>query len=147
MKHKRVLILALLLAVISLLLNISSILRSEPKEDVVKSDYTGIVAEYSGNGVCEVIVDLGSVMRSAVATETIRLVNQSDSPLLLLDYSTQCRCMWLKFERKPIAPKESIDIELTFDSRGEWGSVGNYMEIVTSTEDMPIVLWIGAEIE
>ena len=147
MKHKRLLILALLLAVISLLLNISSILRSEPKEDVVKSDYTGIVAEYSGNGVCEVIVDLGSVMRSAVATETIRLVNQSDSPLLLLDYSTQCRCMWLKFERKPIAPKESIDIELTFDSRGEWGSVGNYMEIVTSTEDMPIVLWIGAEIE
>ena len=55
--------------------------------------------------------------------------------------------MWLEFERKPIAPKESIDIELTFDSRGEWGSVGNYMEIVTSTEDMPIVLWIGAEIE
>lgn len=147
MKHKRLLILALLLAVISLLLNISSILRSEPKEDVAKSDYTGIVAEYSGNGVCEVIVDLGSVMRSTVATETIRLVNQSDSPLLLLDYSTQCRCMWLEFERKPIAPKESIDIELTFDSRGEWGSVGNYMEIVTSTEDMPIVLWIGAEIE
>lgn len=147
MKHKRLLILALLLAVISLLLNISSILRSEPKEDVVKSDYTDIVAEYSGNGVCEVIVDLGSVMRSAVATETIRIVNRSDSPLLLLDYSTQCRCMWLEFERKPIAPKESIDIELTFDSRGEWGSVGNYMEIVTSTEDMPIVLWIGAEIE
>lgn len=147
MKHKRLLILALLLAVISLLLNISSILRSEPKEDVVKSDYTGIVAEYSGCDICEVIVDLGSVMRSTVATETIRLVNQSDSPLLLLDYSTQCRCMWLDFERKPIAPKESIDIELTFDSRGEWGSVGNYMEIVTSTEDMPIVLWIGAEIE
>ena len=51
MKHKRLLILALLLAVISLLLNISSILRSESKEDVAKSDYTGIVAEYSGNGV------------------------------------------------------------------------------------------------
>ncbi|MBO7263816.1 MAG: DUF1573 domain-containing protein [Alistipes sp.] len=111
------------------------------------STFNGIVAEYRGTEPCEVIVDLGYVTRSATANETIRLVNRSDSPILLLDYSTQCRCMWLEFERKPIAPNESIDITLTFDSRGEWGSVGNYMEITTSKETAPVVLWIGAEIE
>ena len=137
----------MLLAVISLLLNTASIFRSAKEKDATESVYNGLVAEYSGSEVCEVIVDLGYVKRSAVATETIRLVNRSNSPILLLDYSTQCRCMWLEFERKPIAPNESVDILLTFDSRGEWGSVGNYMEITTSADNTPIVLWIGAEIE
>ena len=109
--------------------------------------FDGIVAEYYGKDVCEVIVDLGYVMRSATATKTIRLVNRSDSPILLLDYSTQCRCMWLEFDRSVVAQNESIDITLTFDSRGEWGSVGNYMDITTSLDGAPVVLWIGAEIE
>ena len=137
----------MLLAVISLLLNTASIFRSAKEKDAAESGYNGLVAEYSGGEVCEVVVDLGYVKRSAVATETIRLTNCSDSPIVLLDYSTQCRCMWLEFEREPIAPNESADITLTFDSRGEWGSVGNYMEITTSSDSAPIVLWIGAEIE
>jgi hypothetical protein len=147
MKQKRVLILLMLLAVISLLLNTASIFCSAKEKDAAESGYNGLVAEYSGGEVCEVVVDLGYVKRSAVATETIRLVNRSNSPILLLDYSTQCGCMWLEFEREPIAPNESVDILLTFDSRGEWGSVGNYMEITTSVDNTPIVLWIGAEIE
>ena len=137
----------MLLAAISLLLNTASIFRSAKEKDTAESGYNGLVAEYSGGEVCEVVVDLGYVKRSAVVTETIRLVNRSNSPILLLDYSTQCRCMWLEFEREPIAPNESVDILLTFDSRGEWGSVGNYMEITTSVDNTPIVLWIGAEIE
>ena len=53
----------------------------------------------------------------------------------------------LEIDRTPIAQGDYRDIELIFDSRGEWGSVGNYMEITTSTEGAPIVLWIAAEIE
>lgn len=109
--------------------------------------FNGITAEYRGKEYCEVIVDFGYVMPSATVQESIRLTNLSDSPIVLLDYSTQCRCMWLDFERTPIAPNESTDITLTFDSRGEWGSVGNYMEITTSIDSAPIVMWIGAEIE
>ena len=109
--------------------------------------FNGIVAEHDGTKYCEVIVDFGRVRRSATVDTTIRLTNRSDSPIVLLDYSTQCRCMWLEFDRKPIAPNESVDIALTFDSRGEWGSVGNYMEITTSIDSAPVVLWIGAEIE
>ena len=67
--------------------------------------------------------------------------------MVLVDYSTQCRCMWLEFDRSPIAEGDSRDIELYFDSRGEWGSVGNYMEITTSRDDAPVVLWISAEVE
>ena len=109
--------------------------------------FNGIEAEYSGAEYCEIIVDFDNVQRSSTVSKTIRLTNLSDTPIVLLDYSTQCRCMWLDFERTPIAPNENRDITLTFDSRGEWGSVGNYMEISTSIDSAPIVLWIGAEIE
>ena len=109
--------------------------------------FKGIEVEYLGKEYCEILVDLGYVKRSATAQESIRLTNRSNYPIVLVDYTTQCRCMWLDFEREAIAPNQSADITLTFDSRGEWGSVGNYMEIMTSVEGAPIVLWIAAEIE
>lgn len=110
------------------------------------AEFGGIEAVYDGNAVCEVLVDMGAVLPSTTVTKTIRITNCSTTPLVLVDYSTQCRCMWLEYSREPIAVGDYRDIELVFDSRGEWGAVGNYMEITTSGEH-PIVLWIGAEIE
>jgi hypothetical protein len=121
--------------------------HSNIEQTVQSCAFNGIIAEYQGTEPCEVIVDLGYVKRSAMTEEIIRLTNRSNSPIVLLDYSTQCRCMWLEFKREVIDVNESIDITLTFDSRGEWGTVGNYMEIATSVNSFPIVLWIGAEIE
>ena len=109
--------------------------------------FDGIVTEVTSDGTCEVVVDLGRVPYSLTATKVIRFVNASNEPLLLLDHTTQCRCMWLEFDREPINAGDSRDVTLYFDSRGEWGSVGNYMELITSRESSPIVLWIGAEIE
>lgn len=109
--------------------------------------FEGVVAEVKGDGVCEVLVDIGVVPCSSTTTTVIRLVNRGSEPLVLLDYTTQCRCMWLEFEREPIAVGGSCEVTLCFDSRGEWGSVGNYMEITTSREASPIVLWIGAQVE
>ena len=158
MKQRRVLIVRIVIAALALILSLSALVlrivdsesdnRQRAKEiSAVEEKYIGNIAEYSGEEVCEVVVDLGAVMRSSTVSQTIRIVNKATTPLVLLDYTTQCRCMWLDFEREPIAPNESVDIALSFDSRGEWGTVGNYMEITTSTENVPIVLWIGAEIE
>jgi hypothetical protein len=133
-----------LAAVVALVLrNVDSV--AEANEQSI-AEFGGIVAEYDGGAVCEVLVDMGAVLPSTTVTKTIRITNCSTTPLVLVDYSTQCRCMWLEYSREPIAENEYRDIELVFDSRGEWGSVGNYMEITTSDEH-PIVLWIGAEIE
>jgi hypothetical protein len=137
-----------LAAVVALVLrNMHSVADTKSRtEERCEAEYIGIVAEYDGGAVCEVLVDMGAVLPSTTVTKTIRITNCSTTPLVLVDYSTQCRCMWLEYSREPIAENEYRDIELVFDSRGEWGSVGNYMEITTSGEH-PIVLWIGAEIE
>ena len=143
-RRKRLAIAVIAIAVIG---SVLTLLEHDNTTAAETSPFCGITAEYRGTEYCELVVDFGYVKPSATVQESIRLTNLSDSPIVLLDYSTQCRCMWLEFERTPIAPNDSCDITLTFDSRGEWGSVGNYMEITTSHDSAPIVLWIGAEIE
>lgn len=137
---------ALLLSVVALVLLRNSN-HKERTAQIAEIEYNGIVAEYNGEGVCEVLVDIGYVRASSTTVTNIRIINHSTTPLVLIDYSTQCRCMWLDLNREPIAPSDKCDIKLSFDSRGEWGSVGNFMEITTSNTTSPIVLWIGAEVE
>lgn len=137
-----------IVVVVALILRIvDSEIDNNRRETELSQPYTGLVAEYNGNDVCEVLVEMGAVKASSTVSKNIRIINHSTTPLVLVDYSTLCRCMWLEYSREPIAAGDSRDIELVFDSRGEWGSVGNYMEIMTSAEGAPIVLWIAAEIE
>lgn len=95
----------------------------------------------------EVLVDMGVVSRSTTVEYDIVLTNSADTTLLLLDYEATCRCVWMELPRKYITPGESIVAKLWFDSRGEWGSVGNYIAVGTSLEDVNIAVWMSAEIE
>ena len=153
MKHRWVVVVALVLiaATLALVLRIvyfpSDDLRHGEEQMVQQeSNYSGIVAEVA-DGVCEVLVDFESVAYGVTTVKNIRVVNVGTTPLVLLDDTTQCRCMWLEYSREAINVGESIDISLMFDSRGEWGSVGNYMTITTSRAEAPIVLWIAAEVQ
>ena len=110
-------------------------------------DYSGIEAEIKRDSICEVLVDLGHVCYSDTVVKNIRLINSTDTPIALLDYETTCRCTWLTLPDKAIAPNDHANIELTFDSRGEFGSVGNYLCITTSDDRCKIHVWMSAEIE
>lgn len=115
--------------------------------DNQKCAYSGIEAEIKRDSVCEVLVDLGRVRYSDTVVKNIRLVNKTDAPIALLDYQTTCRCTWLTLPNSAIAPNDYADIELTFDSRGEFGSIGNFLSIATSDESVEVVVWMCAEIE
>lgn len=147
-------LIAIIIAVVAAMVSVALILRIVDSEidnyhrdkGETSDEYNGLIAEYNGKDICEVLVDFGDVTPSSTVVKNIRIVNRCTTPLILLDHTTQCRCMWLEYSREPITEGTYTDVELTFDSRGEWGTVGNYMEITTSS-GRPIVLWIGAEIE
>lgn len=109
-------------------------------------EHAEVEAIICADEVCEVVVELGEVAPSSLTTCVLSLTNDTEYPLAIVDYTTLCRCMWLDFEREAIAPGESIAVELTFDSRGEWGTVGNYMELITSDKSCQVVVWISAEV-
>lgn len=106
-----------------------------------------LTAELVEGATSEVMADFGVVEPRAVVEMPIRVINATDDPIVLLDYSTTCRCTALNLPRKPIEVGQECEVVLSFDSRGEWGSVGNFLEIETSNPECGFVIWMGATIE
>ena len=109
--------------------------------------YQGIEATIRTDSVTEVLVEFGDVPYSALATKSIRLHNPTTSPLSLLEYKATCRCTWINLPSAPIPADEYGEAELVFDSRGERGSVGNYIDITTSDPRCRIGVWISANVK
>ena len=105
-----------------------------------------LVAELTIGAASEVLVELGAVAPRSITTRDIRIVNTTDAPIVLLDYETTCRCTTLDFPRTPIAAGGEVVAVLSFDSRGEWGGVGNFLSIETSNEECAVVVWMSAEV-
>lgn len=110
------------------------------------AEYRGLNAMITGDGVYEVLVDFGVVNGSNIATKNVRVTNQTDAPIVLVDYETTCRCTWLDMPREAMPSGEYIDLTISFDPRGEWGVVGNFVSIATSNPEVEVVMWISAEI-
>lgn len=106
-----------------------------------------LVAELVEGATSEVLVDFGVVEPRSIVSRDIHIVNHTDSPVVLLDYETTCRCTVLDLPRNPIEAGEEAVVVITFDSRGEWGGVGNFLSIATSNEECAVVVWMSAHIE
>ena len=95
----------------------------------------------------EVFADFGVVEPRSTVEMPIRVINATDEPIVLLDYSTTCRCTTLDLPHNPIEVGGVCEVVLTFDSRGEWGGVGNFLDITTSNPECGFVVWMGATVE
>ena len=54
------------------------------------------IAELRQGAVAEVLIELGEVKYSTTTVRDIRVINRTDSPIVLLDYEATCRCVWLE---------------------------------------------------
>ncbi len=119
---------------------------NDEMEEIVAAEEE-LVAELAEGCTAEVMADFGDVEPRSVVSKTIRVVNTTDEPIVLLAYETTCRCTTLELDQKPIGVGDSRDITLTFDSRGEWGGVGNFLSVETSNPECAMVVWMSANIE
>ena len=104
-------------------------------------------AELAEGYTAEVIAEFGVVEARSVVDMPIRVRNNTDKPIVLLDYSTTCRCTTLALPRTAIEAGGECEVVLSFDSRGEWGSVGNFLEVTTSNPECGFVVWMAAMVE
>lgn len=104
-------------------------------------------AELAEGYTAEVIAEFGVVEARSVVDMPIRVKNTTNEPIVLLDYSTTCRCTTLALPRTAIEAGGECEVVLSFDSRGEWGSVGNFLEVATSNPECGFVVWMAAMVE
>jgi hypothetical protein len=117
-------------------------------EDVACETVSEVLrAELEEGYTAEVLAEFGVVEARSVREMPIRVKNNTDEPIVLLDYSTTCRCTTLELPRAAIEAGGESEVVLTFDSRGEWGGVGNFLDITTSNPECGFVIWMGATVE
>lgn len=119
---------------------------NEPLKSVAEVESEQHVAKLQRGVVSEVLLELGDVEPSTTTVKEICVVNKTDAPIVLLDYQATCRCVWLDLPKHAIAPEESAVVKFFFDSRGEYGSIGNYISVMTSDNECEIAIWMSAEV-
>ena len=120
--------------------------RAQAEAATLMSESVGLSAEIRTDTITEFVVEMGEVPYATIATEHLRIKNTTDEPLSLTDYKATCRCTWVELPNHPIAPNEWGELELKFDSRGEHGTVGNFVDIATSDERCRIAIWMSVEV-
>ena len=150
MKHLVVIGLVVVAAALFAIVHIwDSTTDNQAREEAAETAFEetdDLSADIRTDSITEFIVDFGEVRYGDTATRTIRLRNSIDKPLTLTEYQATCRCTWMELPRYPITSGEWAEAEIFFDSRGEYGTVGNYIEITTSDERCRVAVWMCAEI-
>ncbi|MCM8800551.1 MAG: DUF1573 domain-containing protein [Candidatus Omnitrophica bacterium] len=83
--------------------------------------------------------DFGKIKEGEIVKHTFILNNDSDKILTISEVNTSCGCTVSQLEKKVINPGESINLEVSFNSRGYSGIVRQFIYVHTDSLDNPII--------
>ncbi len=101
-------------AVLTILIMISSLCRAQEHGAVLRLERD--------------VIDFGAVEYNSVVTDSVKVCNDGDEPLVIKSVFTDCGCTVPSYSRNPIAPGECGIIAVRFISRGR--SPGSFRKAV-----------------
>lgn len=78
--------------------------------------------------------DFGEIKQGDIVKHTFKFTNIGEAPLLISDIRTTCGCTTPNYTREPIAPGESGEIDVQFNSNGKSGVQNKVITIFANTE-------------
>lgn len=111
---------------------------------------TGSVVEISDSLLRVAVADtfrLGRLRHGERAVKEFSVKNTGNAPLVISKVDSDCGCIMTEYERSPLMPGEFRKLAVSFDSRGYRGYVIKKMEIFTSLDRKPRVIFIETEVE
>ena len=95
----------------------------------------------------ELSYDFGEIVDGELANKTFTLTNTGDQELVLLTVKGSCGCTVPEdWPKHPIAPGESAEISVTFNSTGRVGNVHKTVRIEANTMPTVTVLTITGKV-
>lgn len=89
----------------------------------------------------------GRLGSGEIAVLRFQLENASAKPLVILSSQRSCGCISLDHDAQPIAPGQARTLEMTFDSRGEYGWQLKRMDLILAGARKPLRIFVEADIE
>jgi len=90
--------------------------------------------------------DFGKVSEGEKLSYTFTFENKGKSDLIISSASTTCGCTVPKYDRKPIAPGNSGNIEVVFDTSGRSGMQTKTITVKSNASTPVVILKITAEV-
>lgn len=92
-------------------------------------------------------IRFGRLGSGEIAVQRLLIRNDACHAVAITAYHTNCGCTSLEYDSQPIPPGESRQVELIFDSRGQWGWQLKSLEISFAGAKSPMRLLIEADIK
>jgi len=90
--------------------------------------------------------DFGKVSEGEKLSYTFSFENTGKSDLILSSVSTTCGCTVPKYDRKPIHPGSSGNLEVVFDTSGKNGTQSKTITVHSNASKPVVILKITAEV-
>jgi hypothetical protein len=79
--------------------------------------------------------DFGDIIQGEKVEYTFKLINTGDQPLIITNVEVTCGCTVPKgWPRDPIAPEESAEITISFNSAGKSGKQNKVITIISNSK-------------
>ncbi|MBU3676508.1 MAG: DUF1573 domain-containing protein [Chitinophagaceae bacterium] len=97
--------------------------------------------------IAETKYDFGKIKEGEKVRHAYQVKNVGTSPLLIANVQASCGCTVPSFPKNPIAPGETGEVTLEFNSEGRPGSVMKNALIIANADNAPFSIGFTAEVE
>ena len=84
-------------------------------------------------------IDYGEVAQGSDGTRIFKFTNTGDAPLVIKDAKSSCGCTVPKKPEAPIAPGDSGEIAVRYDTKNRVGQFRKTITLTTNIENQPMV--------
>jgi len=90
--------------------------------------------------------DFGNIKQGDVVKHVFTFTNEGEAPLVISDIRTTCGCTTPEYTKEPVAPGQTGQIEVQFNSRGKAGVQKKAITIQANVEGGSKIIYITCKV-
>ncbi|HHB78079.1 MAG TPA: DUF1573 domain-containing protein [Saprospiraceae bacterium] len=91
--------------------------------------------------------NFGTINEGEKAKHSYQFTNVGTEPLIIQDAKASCGCTVPTYSKDPVAPGETGQIDVVFDSKGRPGKTSKYVTITANTEPVKTKVFLTGEVK
>ncbi len=90
--------------------------------------------------------NFGTVNQGTLVKTQFAIRNEGQKPLILQDIKPSCSCSVTSWDRREVAPGDSLIIQVSFNTAGKIGRQRKSFSILSSASNSPVFFYLVGEV-